>query len=156
MDANGGEDEFRIDYLFIQLLAEEEGVGHEVVDDPGVALGVAVDSGKGGRVDDRFGAAGAGDLMADVSGNFGVGKAGEIVVDGDALAEGLVDGFAQGIVEVRLAAEDEGKAVHGIAAEVHEHLDVIEDGGGEILGLVHQRGGGADACPCRDGRSGSG
>ena len=63
LPVNGGEDEFRVDYLFIQRLVKEEGIGHEVVNHPGVALRVAVDS----------------------------GKAGEIVVDGDALAEGLVD-----------------------------------------------------------------
>ena len=123
-----------VDHLFVQLLAKEESIGHEIVDHPVVALRVTVDSGKGGRVDDGFGATGADNLMADVSGNLGIGKAREIAVDGDALAEDLADRLSQSIVEVRLAAEDEGEAVHGIAAEVHEHLDVVEDGGGEILG----------------------
>ena len=37
-------------------------MGHEVVNHPGIALGVAVDGGKGGGVDDGIGATGAGDL----------------------------------------------------------------------------------------------
>ncbi|MCM1234921.1 MAG: hypothetical protein NC489_32885 [Ruminococcus flavefaciens] len=84
-------------------------MGHEVVDHPGVALGVAVDSGKGSRVNDGFRTAGAGNFVADIGGNLGVGKTGEIVVDGDVLAEGLMDGLAQGVVEIRLAAELAGK-----------------------------------------------
>ena len=134
---HGGEDEIGVNHLFVQLPAEDEGLGHEVVDDPGIALGVAVDGGEGGRVDDGFGTAGAGNFMSDIGGDLGVGEAGEIVVDGNALAEGLMDGLAEGVVKVRLATEDECKAVDGVAVEVHKHLDVIEYGGGEVLRLVH-------------------
>jgi len=74
---------------------------------------MAVDDGKSGWVNDRFRAAGAGDLMADITGDFRIGKAGEIIVDGDPLMQSLMDGLAEGVVQVRFAAEDEGKAVDG-------------------------------------------
>ena len=94
LSANGSEDKLRVDDFFVQLLAKEEGVSQEVVDHPGVALGMAVDSGECGRVDDGIGTAGAGNFVADIGGNLGIGKAGEIVMDGDALAECLMDGLA--------------------------------------------------------------
>jgi len=64
-----------------------------------------------GSIINGFGAAGAGDFVADIGGNLGVGKAREIVVEGDTLAEGFMDGLAQGNVEVGLAAEDEGEVM---------------------------------------------
>lgn len=128
--AHGGKDELRVDDFFVQLLSKEESLSHKIVDHPGVSLGVAVDSGEGGGINDGVRATRAGDLMADIGGHLGVGEAGEVVVDGDTLAEGLMDRLSQGVVEVGLTAEDEGKAVHGVAAEVHEHLDIVEDSSG--------------------------
>ena len=58
-----------------------------------------MDGGKGGGADDGFRASRTGDLMTDIAGNLGAGKAGKIVMDGDAQAEGFMDGFSEGIVE---------------------------------------------------------
>ena len=55
---------------------------------------------------------------------------------GDALAQGLMDGLLQGAVQVRLPAEDEREAVEGVIPVVHEHLDVLQDAGGEVLCLI--------------------
>lgn len=137
--ADSGEDKFGVNHLLVHLSAKDQGVSHEVVDDPGVALGVAVDSGKGGGVDDGVGAAGAGDLVTDVVGHLGIGEASKIVVYGDALAEGLMDRLSQGAVQIGLTTEDEGKAVDRIIAVVHEHLDIVENSGGEVLGLIHSQ-----------------
>jgi len=52
---------------------------------------MAVDSGKSGWVSDRFRAACAGDFMVDLTDSFRVGVVGEMIVNGDTLAEGLVN-----------------------------------------------------------------
>lgn len=137
--ADSGEDGIRVNGFLIHLSAQEECVGHEVVHDSGVALGVAVEGGKSGRVNDGFGAAGADQLMADIVGDLGVRQAGEGIMDGNTLAQGLVDRFAQGVVEIRLTAEDESKAVDGVIAVIHKHFNIVEDSGGEILRLVHRQ-----------------
>lgn len=98
-----------------------------------------MEGGKSGRVNDGFGAAGADQLMADIVGDLGVRQAGEGVMDGNTLAQGLVDRFAQGVVEIRLTAEDESKAVDGVITVIHKHFNIVEDSGGEILRLVHRQ-----------------
>ena len=55
---------------------------------------------------------------------------------GDALAQGLMDGLLQGAVEVGLPAEDEGEAVQGVIPVVHEHLDILQNAGREVLRLI--------------------
>ena len=56
---------------------------------------------------------------------------------GDPLAQGLMDGLAQGAVKVWLTAQDKRKAVDGVIAVIHEHFDVLKDAGGKVLCLVH-------------------
>ncbi len=55
----------------------------------------------------------------------------------DPLAQSFVDGFTQGVIQVRLTAEYECKAVQGIIPVVHKHLDVLQDARGEVLGFVN-------------------
>jgi len=43
-----GKDGFRVNDLFCGLLADKQGIGHQVVDHTGIALGVAVDGGQSG------------------------------------------------------------------------------------------------------------
>ena len=38
---------------------------------------------------------------------------------------------------MRLPAEDQGETVHGVISIIHQHLDVIQDAGGKILGFIH-------------------
>ena len=59
-----------------------------------------------------------------------------IIMNGDTLPECLMDGLAENVIEMRFTAEDQGKAVQGIIAVVHEHLDVIKDAIAEILGFI--------------------
>ena len=66
--------------------------------------------------------------MPDVLRDFFIGESLELVVDGDPLTKGLVDGLAQRAVQVRLAAEDQGETVAGVVFLVHQHLQVVEDG----------------------------
>jgi hypothetical protein len=60
--------------------------------------------------------------MEDVLRHFRIREPGKVVVHGDALAQGLMDGLLQGAVEVRFPAEDEREAVEGVIPVVHEHL----------------------------------
>ena len=59
-----------------------------------------------------------------------------IIMDGDALTECFMDRFAEDVIEVGLTTEDQGKAVQGIIAVIHEHLDVIKDAIAEVLGFI--------------------
>ncbi|EOS20833.1 hypothetical protein C806_04822 [Lachnospiraceae bacterium 3-1] len=54
----------------------------------------------------------------------------------DPLAQSLMDGLFQGAVQVGLPAEDEREAVQGVIPVVHEHLDILQDAGGEVLCLI--------------------
>ena len=98
---------------------------------------MTVEGGESGRFDDGLSTTGADQLMADVFGDLRVRQARKGVVDGDALAQSLMDRFSQGIVEIRLAAEDQGKTVDRVIAVIHQHFNIIEDSGGEILRLIH-------------------
>ena len=98
---------------------------------------MTVEGGESGGFDDGLSATGADQLMADVFGDLRVRQARKGVVDGDALAQSLMDRFSQGIVEIRLAAEDQGKTVDRVIAVIHQHFNIIEDSGGEILRLIH-------------------
>lgn len=73
--ADGGEDGVGVNGFFVGLSTDEESVRHEVVHNPGVTLGVTVESGKGGRINNGFGAAGTQELVADIVGDLGVGEA---------------------------------------------------------------------------------
>lgn len=53
-------------------------------------------------------------------------------------AQGFMDRLTQGIVQVRLTAEYEGKAVQGIIPIIHKHLDVFEDALREVLSFLHE------------------
>ncbi len=53
-------------------------------------------------------------------------------------AQGFMDGLTQGVVQVRLTAEYEGKAVQGIIPIIHKHLDVFEDALREVLSFLHE------------------
>ena len=43
-----GKDGLRVNDLLCGLFADDQGIGHQVVDHAGIALGVAVDGGQGG------------------------------------------------------------------------------------------------------------
>ena len=40
---------------------------------------------------------------------------------------------------MRLPAEDKGETVDGVIPVIHEHLDILQDAGGEVLGLVNRQ-----------------
>ena len=58
-------------------------------------------------------------------------------MDNDPLAQRLVYGLCQGAVKIGFPAEDEGKAVQGVIAVVHDQLEVIKDGRGEVLAFIN-------------------
>lgn len=64
-------------------------------------------------------------------------------MDDDPLAERLVDRLCQGAVKIGFPAEDEGKAVQGVIAVVHDQLQVVQDGRGEVLAFVDGKAEGA-------------
>ena len=98
---------------------------------------MAVDRGKGRLVNDGGGTARAGDLVENIPGHFRIRKPGKVIMHGNPLAQGFVDRLAQGVVQMRLTTEYEGKAVQGIIAVVHKHLDVLEDASGEVLCFIN-------------------
>ena len=58
-------------------------------------------------------------------------------MDRNTLAKGFVYGFAEDIIEVIFTAEDQRKAVKGVILVVHQHLDIIQDTGVEILSFIN-------------------
>ncbi len=96
-----------------------------------------MDSGKRRFPHNGFTSASAGDLMKDISCHFIIGEAAEVVMNRNPLAQGFMDWPAQGIVQVCLPAEDQGKAVHGVIPIIHQHLDIVQDAGGEVLRFIH-------------------
>ena len=134
--ADGSQDDIRVDHFLIHLCPQRQCVGHQVVHQARAALGVAVDGGKRRLVDDGCGPSGAGDLVEDVLRHFRIRQSGEVVMYGNPLAQGLMDRLFQGVVQVGIPAEDEREAVQGVIPIVHEHLDVLQDAGGEVLCLI--------------------
>ena len=63
----------------------------------------------------------------------------EVIVDDDSLAQRFIYGFLQSLVEVRFCTEDQREAVQGIILEVHQHLEVPEDPGAEVLCLIEDQ-----------------
>lgn len=47
-----------------------------------------------------------------------------------------MDGLAEDIIQMRFSTEDQGEAVQGIIAVVHQHLQIIQDTVVEILSLI--------------------
>ena len=45
--------------------------------------------------------------------------------------------FAERIIEMGFPAQNQCKVVHGIIAVVHEHLDIIQNPGTEVLGFIN-------------------
>jgi len=104
--ADGSQDDIRIDHLLVHLRPQCQRVGHQVVHQARAPLEVAVDGGKRRLVDDGESPSGTGDLVEDVLRHFRIRQPGEVVVHGDPLAQGLMDGLLQGAVQVVLPAED--------------------------------------------------
>ena len=70
--ADRSQDDIRIDHFLVHLCPQSQRVGHQVVHQAGAPLGVAVDGGKRGLVDDGGGPSGTGNLVEDVLRHFGV------------------------------------------------------------------------------------
>ena len=64
-------------------------------------------------------------------------------MDNDPLAQGLVYGLCQGAVKIGFPAQDEGKAVQGVIAVVHDQLQVVQDRRGEVLAFIDGKAEGA-------------
>ncbi len=134
--ADRSQDDIRINHFLVHLRPQCQCVGHQVVHQARASLGMAVDGTKRRLIDDGGGPSGTGDLVEDVLRHFRIRESGKVVMHGDPLAQGLVDGLFQGAVQVGLPAEDEREAVQGVIPVVHEHLDVLQDAGGEVLCLI--------------------
>ena len=133
---DGTEDGLFVDDILPALLTNGKSIGHDIVDQTGIALSIAVDSGQSGIRDDILRAAGNADLVEHILCDLIITKALKIVVDSDALPQSLMDWFSNRVVEVCLAAEDQSEAIQRVKTEIHEHLKVGEDAGVQILGLI--------------------
>ena len=71
-------------------------------------------------------------------------------MDGEPLAQSFVCRLAERVVKICFSAQDQCKIVHGIIAVVHEHLDVIENAGVQILGFINDEEERLSFFPCRD------
>lgn len=60
-------------------------------------------------------------------------------MDSDPLTQCFMNGAAQSIIQVGFAAKDQGKTVYGIIPVIHQHLDVVQNAGGEILRFVNRQ-----------------
>ncbi len=109
--ADGSQDNIRIDHFLPHLRPQCQRIGHRVVHQAGAPLGVAVDGGKRRLVNDGGGPSGTGDLVEDVLRHFRIRQPGEVIVHGDALAQGLMEGLFKGTVEAGLPAEGERETV---------------------------------------------
>ena len=58
-------------------------------------------------------------------------------MDGDPLSECFVYRFAERVIEVGLATQDERKVIDGIITIVHEHLDIVQDPGTQVLCFIN-------------------
>ena len=58
-------------------------------------------------------------------------------MDGDPLSQCFAYRFAERVIEVSLATQDERKVIDEIITIVHEHLDIIQDPGAQVLGLIN-------------------
>lgn len=119
------------------LGTDGKGIRHQIIDQSQIPLGVAVSSCKSSIIDDGFGGACQTKLVQDILCNFIIEQTCIVVVNGDPLTERLMNRLAQGIVQMRLAAENQGKVIYGIIAVVHEHLDVVQDAGIQVLGFIN-------------------
>ncbi len=98
-----------------------------------------MDRAQGSFAYDASGGTGAVQLVQDILGNLVVIQPFIVIVDRDPLAEGLVDRFAQDIVQMGFPAEDEGKIVHGIIPVIHQHLDIIQDPVVKVLCFIDRQ-----------------
>ena len=53
------------------------------------------------------------------------------------MTKGFVHRFTECAIEVGFTTQNECKVIDGIIGVVHEHLDIIEDSGTEVLGFVN-------------------
>lgn len=89
---DGGEDYFRVDHHLLHLPPKRQRVGHEVVRQAGAPLGVAADGGEGGLLYNGGSASRTSDLVEHVLCHLQIREPGKVVVDGDPLVQGLMDG----------------------------------------------------------------
>jgi hypothetical protein len=134
---NGGQDYFGIYAGPSKLGSEHDRVGHDIVNDPGDTVTVSCNSRQGIFTYQSISASGKADLMPDIGGDLVRPQAAKGVVHGDTLAESFVDRFFEGIVQVRLPAQDECEAVKGVVVEIHQHLEVFEYSIAQVLGFIN-------------------
>ena len=58
-------------------------------------------------------------------------------MDGDPLSQCFVYRFVERVIEVGLATQDERKVIDGIITIVHEHLDIVQDPGTQVLCFIN-------------------
>ena len=133
---DGGQDDFRINAGPAELCSEHDRVGHDVINDPGDAMTVSRNSRQGIFTYQGISTSCKADLMPDISRDLVRPQAAKGVVHGDALAESFVDRLFEGVVQVRLPAQDECEAVKRVVVEIHQHLEVFEDSIAQVLGFI--------------------
>ena len=58
-------------------------------------------------------------------------------MDSDSLPERFMHRFAERIIEMEFSAHDQCKVIHGIIAVAHEHLDIVQDSGVQVLRFIN-------------------
>ena len=94
-------------------------------------------SGQGCRINDACGCPCQLKLVQDVSGDFGVRQSGIVVMDSDPLAQCLMNWFSERAIKMGFPAQDQCKVINRVVAVVHEHLDVIQDSGIQVLCFIN-------------------
>lgn len=58
-------------------------------------------------------------------------------MDSDPLTECFMHRLAERVIEMGFPTQNQCKVVHRIIAVVHEHLDIIQDPGAQVLGFIN-------------------
>ena len=80
---------------------------------------------------------GAFQLCLDVLLPFFLGETVQVIIHDDPLAQRLMDSQPKGIVQLRQPGQEDYRTVTGIHLKVKKDFQVIEDGAGNIVGLVN-------------------
>lgn len=130
-------DRFRINDFPFLLGTDCQSIGHQVVNQSGISLSETMRSGQGCRINDACGCPCQLKLVQDVSGDFVVRQSGIVVMDSDPLAQCLMNWFSERVIKMGFSAQDQCKVINRVVAVVHEHLDVIQDSGIQVLCFIN-------------------
>lgn len=123
------------------ISANEQAGGTKLVNHSGNTTGSIKDSLDGIIFKNLLGTTSPGKLFKNVGTALVLGKDIKVVIHDDSLPERFMDVQGKGMIEDGKAGKKNNGAITGIHVKVKEHLEVIKDGIGDIVGLVNDEDG---------------